>query len=116
MCWRSLSQSYEHRGILDLMSTVISANRLNDGSVTYLDASGSWVSELTKARIFSSKAEEETGLEEARRAVAENFIVEPLVVPIGEAPEGWRALSLRDAIRAAGPTVDYATSTETVRS
>jgi hypothetical protein len=98
------------------MSTVISSNRLDDGSVAYLDASGSWTADLAAARVFASKDEEEAGLEEARRAIDANFIVDPLIVPIKETPEGRRAITLRDTIRAAGPTIVYATSTEAARS
>lgn len=98
------------------MSTVISANRLDDGTVTYLDTVGNWVDELAAARVFTAKAEEEAGLEQARHAVSGNFILDPFVVAIEETPDGRRAISLRNAIRAEGPTVDYATSTEAARS
>jgi hypothetical protein len=98
------------------MSTVISSNRLDDGSVAYLDVSGNWTADLAAARVLSSKEEEEAGLAQARLAIDANFIVDPLIVPIKETPEGRRAVTLRDIIRAAGPTVDYATSTEAARS
>jgi Protein of unknown function (DUF2849) len=98
------------------MSTVISANRLDDGTVTYLDTAGNWVGELAGARVFTAKAEEEAGLEQAQRAVSANFILDPLVVAIEETADGRRAISLRNAIRAEGPTIDYVTSTEGARS
>jgi Protein of unknown function (DUF2849) len=98
------------------MSTIISANRLDDGTVAYLDTAGNWVSDITAARVFASKAEEEAGLELARRAINGNIILDPLVVPIEATPNGPHATSLRNAIRIAGPTVEYATFTEVARS
>lgn len=89
------------------MPSVISANRLDDGSVTYLGPDTTWVGALAEARVFAAKPDAAAALELARRAVDGNLVVEPFVVEITEAARGRQALSLRDAIRAAGPTIKY---------
>lgn len=93
------------------MPQVVSANRLTDGTVVYLDPHGSWVERLEMAAVFSNDAACEAGLEKARAAVAGNMIVDPFAVAIVEEAGERRAVSLRDAIRALGPTIKFGTST-----
>jgi hypothetical protein len=92
------------------MLRVLSANRLADGTVVYLDPHGNWVERLGAATVFSSDADCETGLEKARAAVDANLVVDPFAVAIVEEASGRRAVSLRDAIRALGPTIHYGTA------
>ncbi|MGO9007048.1 MAG: DUF2849 domain-containing protein [Beijerinckiaceae bacterium] len=89
------------------MLSVISANRLDDGTVTYLAADGKWVGSLAAAKVFAAKSDAAVGLEAARRAVERNLVLDPFVVEVAEVPTGRRAVNLRDAIRATGPTVRY---------
>jgi hypothetical protein len=89
------------------MLQVVSANRLADGTVVYLDPDGNWVEQLATAMVFASDADCEAGLETGRAAVAANLIVDPFAVSIVEEASGRRAVSLRDAIRALGPTIHY---------
>lgn len=92
------------------MLQVISANRLADGIVVYLGPCGTWVEGLQAAAVFAGDAECEAGLEKARAAVAANLVVDPFAVAIVEEAKGRRAASLRDAIRALGPTIHYGTA------
>jgi hypothetical protein len=94
-------------GIQRSMLQVISANRLTDGTVVYFGPHGAWVEGLEAAAVFGSDAECEAGLEKARAAVADNLVVDPFAVAIVEDVKGRRAASLRDAIRALGPTIHY---------
>ena len=98
------------------MSKVISANRLDDGTVAYLAANGSWVGSLTAAELFAGEAEAAAGLAEAQRAVRGNLVVEPIIVAVSESQAGPRPLSLRDRIRATGPTVKSASAADFARS
>ena len=85
----------------------ISANRLADGIVVYAGHDGSWVERFAEARIFLRKPEADTGLLAAQNDVRRNLIVEPCLIEVCEKPGGLRPLTLREAIRAQGPTIDF---------
>jgi len=89
------------------MAKVISANRLADGIVVYAGRDGSWSEQLSQAKIFASKAEAEAGLLVAQEDAKRNLVVEPVVVEVTEDPCGLRAVTLREIIRARGPTIDF---------
>jgi hypothetical protein len=89
------------------MPKVISANRLADGIVVYVGRDGSWSERLSQAKIFASKAEAEAGLLVAQKDAKRNLVVEPVVVEVTEDASGLRAVTLREAIRARGPTIDF---------
>jgi sulfite reductase (NADPH) hemoprotein beta-component len=89
------------------MPKVISANRLADGIVVYAGRDGSWSERLSQAKIFASKAEAETGLLVAQNDAKRNLVVEPVVVEVAEDASGPRAVTLREIIRARGPTIDF---------
>jgi hypothetical protein len=99
------------------MPKVISANRLVDGIVIYMGSDGSWHESLARAKIFAAEAEAEAGLSSARADVKRNLIIDPFFVEISFADDcigqesgekSMHALSLRNKIRACGPTIDYA--------
>jgi hypothetical protein len=89
------------------MPKVISANRLADGIVVYAGRDGSWFERLSQAKVFASKAEAEVGLRIAQNDAKRNLVVEPVVVEVAEDAGGLRAVTLREAIRARGPTIDF---------
>ncbi len=89
------------------MLKVITANRLADGLVVYAGRDGSWSERLREAKIFASEAEAGAGLLIAQNDVKRNLVVEPVVVEVVEDAGGLRAVTLREAIRALGPTIDF---------
>ena len=89
------------------MPKVICANRLADGIVVYAGCDGSWSERISQAKIFASKAEAEAGLLIAQNDAKRNLVVEPVVVEVAEDASGLRAVTLREAIRARGPTIDF---------
>jgi len=89
------------------MPKVISANRLADGIVVYAGRDGSWSEQLSQAKIFANKAEAEAGLLVAQNDAKRNLVVEPCVVEVTEDAGGLRAVTLREIIRARGPTIDF---------
>ncbi|MGI8568823.1 MAG: DUF2849 domain-containing protein [Methylocella sp.] len=89
------------------MVKVISANRLADGIVVYAGRDGAWAERLSQAKIFASKAEAEAGLLVAQNDAKRNLVVEPVVVEVTGDASGLRAVTLREAIRARGPTIDF---------
>jgi hypothetical protein len=98
------------------MPSVISANRLEDGAVVYLADEGNWADTLAAAKLLATKPEVTAGLEAAHRAVESNLVLDPLAVEVSEVPTGWRPMSLRNTIRAAGPSVKYAVGPAVARS
>ncbi len=89
------------------MPKVITANRLADGIVVYAGRDGAWAERLSQAKIFADKAEAEAGLLVALNDAKRNLVVEPVVVEVTEDASGLRAVTLREAIRALGPTIDF---------
>ena len=86
------------------MPKMITANDLATGAVLYLGAGDAWVAAVDAAQAYADDAEAETGLAVARRDVERNLIVDPFVTEKGG--EGGR-MTLRESIRANGPTIDY---------
>jgi hypothetical protein len=89
------------------MSQVISANRLIDGLVVYAGSDGAWAEALGDAKVFPNKAEAEAALLLAQTDVKRNLVVDPTVVEVTEEAGGVRAVTLRESIRARGPTIDF---------
>ncbi|MGH6847016.1 MAG: DUF2849 domain-containing protein [Methylocella sp.] len=88
------------------MAKVICANRLADGIVVYAGRDGAWAERLSQSKIFADKAEAEAGLLAAQNDAKRNLVVEPILVDVTEDVSGLRAVTLREAIRALGPTID----------
>ena len=89
------------------MPQIISANRLIDGIVVYAGRDGAWADALGAAKIFTSKAEAEAALLLAQNDVKRNLVVDPCLVEVTEEARGVRAVTLRESIRARGPTIDF---------
>lgn len=90
------------------MQRVLSANRLRDGVIVYLGPYGDWVTRIEDAALFTTEAaSEEAATARARHALAANEIVDPLMVEVTQDSDGRRTTTLRNAIRALGPTVNF---------
>jgi len=89
------------------MPKVISANRLADGVVVYLRSDASWFEELEEARPLEDERAAEEGLGKAREDVKRSLIVDPVLVEVLAEDGGLRAATLRETIRACGPTIDF---------
>jgi hypothetical protein len=93
---------------------VISANRLTDGIVVYAGHGGAWIERLSEAKVFTSKAEADAGLAAAQKDKSGNLIVEPCLVDITGDERGIRPASLREMIRAHGPTIGFLPKSQTL--
>ncbi len=84
---------------------VMTANRLDDGAVVYLDRRGRWTETLAGASVAESEAACQALQASAAEAVGRQLIVGPYLFEV--ALEGGipRPLGQREIIRAAGPTV-----------
>ena len=88
------------------MPDVISANRLADGIVVFYDPHGRWAEALAAAEVYNSKPEIEMALAQAKADEGKNLVVD--VYNFAVTTQGGIApATLRDRIRAAGPTIAY---------
>ena len=87
------------------MPDVIAASRLADGLVVFLVKDGSWTEDFNRAAVYADKSATDEAIARAQGDEAANVVVEPYAVPVEERNGHVAPKSLREAIRAAGPTV-----------
>lgn len=80
------------------------ANRLRDGVVVFRTATGGWSSRIADAEIVADGAEAARLLAEAERDSANAVVVGPYLIDVNEVDGETRPVSLRERIRAFGPT------------
>lgn len=83
---------------------LISANRLHDGAVVWLDSRYQWVEALEHAHVFSDDALE-AAQHAAQAAVANNEIVDPVPQAAEATERGIVPTTFREQLRARGPSV-----------
>jgi Protein of unknown function (DUF2849) len=87
------------------LSSVLTANRLGDGIVVFLDFEGAWSESLAEAVVARSpdevKALEDRGAYDAAR----NLVVEPYLVEVREAAGELTPIRYRERVRAIGPSI-----------
>ena len=82
---------------------VLSANRLADGRVIYLGIGG-WTLDFAEARVIRGPGEAEAAEAKGAEAVAGRLLVEPYLIAVEEAEDGFVPSRLRERIRHLGPT------------
>ncbi len=85
---------------------VITANRLRDGIVIYLQAHGGhhhWCENIREASVFDP-GDVDAMLAQAAVDVAENNIVDPYAIAVS--PD-HTPMTQREVVRACGPTIAY---------
>jgi hypothetical protein len=83
------------------------ANHAANGLVVFRAPNGAWVHELAQAFVAESEDAAEALLAMAQLDAAENKVVEPYLIDVAREGAAIRALKLREAIRAEGPTVGF---------
>lgn len=85
---------------------VISANDLRNGLNVYFLQEGDsarWDTDITRATLYDDDAVE-SAFERAKQDMADNIVVDCLVVPVDE---NRQPLTTREKIRAGGPSIKY---------
>ena len=86
---------------------VITANRLSDGLVVFLNEAGGWPLAIAEARLLEDGPELDAALAYAKAQHDARVVVEPYAIDV-ELKDGVpEPVRLRERIRAEGPTVDY---------
>ena len=89
-----------------MTAKVVTANRLREGCVVYLDGRGDWSELLGDAATTADDAMSDALLAEAERAVWAGRVVGPYLIDVVEIDGTIQPLGTREIIRAAGgPTV-----------
>jgi len=87
---------------------VLTANRLGDGVAVWLNANGEWTERLQDA-LVARHPEAVDALEAiGKRDFAANRVVDIAIIDVQETEGQLWPLRLRERIRAAGPTMEYA--------
>jgi Protein of unknown function (DUF2849) len=81
---------------------VLTANRLCDGVVVFLDAEGGWTERITAARV-AEKADGESLVAAGEAAASE--VIAPYQIDVTLEAQGPRPLRYRERIRAFGPSI-----------
>ncbi len=84
---------------------MVTANRLGDGAVVYFVEGGDWTLWIDEASVVDGKEAGEALLAAAKPFVEACAVVEPYLIDVERAETGWRAISVRERIRAAGPSM-----------
>lgn len=83
----------------------VTANRLTDGEVVYLSVDNLWVEDFAAADIADGPAAAEALLARAMPQDFELNVLEPYLFEVLEDGTAFKPASVREIIRAAGPTV-----------
>ena len=82
---------------------VVTANRLRDGAVVYLEGDGGWSGDVERGATGGGH-EAERLLGQGQAAEARQLVVGPYLIDVEEREGGIRPVRLRERIRAFGPT------------
>ena len=89
------------------MSKVITANMLATGRVVFAGTNNAWVESISEAAVFADEAAAQGALAQAQLDQERAIIVDPFVTARGSGPDDRRDMTLRETIRAYGPTISY---------
>ena len=83
---------------------ILTANSLNDGAVVYFQKDGTWTQQFNCAYTFSSVEDAERCLLEVTRS-EDTDLVGVYLISVEQGIKEFRPLSMRERIRAQGPSV-----------
>ena len=83
----------------------VTANRLNDGEVVYLDAAGNWAESLENSKFVTEKDEAAALLAQSEKSVIDRIVLDPYLFDVTIENNVATPVKKREYIRANGPTV-----------
>jgi hypothetical protein len=86
------------------MQEMITANRLRDGLVVFLDAEGGWTEDFHCGAIYEDAETKAKAVAVAAAAVEANLVVDPYPIELELRAGHLAPKALRERIRATGPT------------
>ncbi len=88
----------------------ITANRLDDGRVVFLDEAGGWTPDVSRARLLLDGPELDAATAYAQSQHDARIVIEPYAIDMTIADGRPVPVRMRERIRAEGPTVAYGAS------
>jgi Protein of unknown function (DUF2849) len=85
----------------------ITANRLDNGRVVFLDPEGGWTLDLAEAHFVADGPELDAAIAQAQAQADARIVVEPYPIDIKSVDDKPVPARIRERIRAEGPTVAY---------
>jgi hypothetical protein len=85
--------------------SILTANRLGDGAVLFLDFEGAWSETIDEALVALSPDEVRALEDRGAYDSAHNLVVEPYLVEIREVAGRIEPIRYRERVRAGGPTI-----------
>jgi hypothetical protein len=85
--------------------SIITANRLGDGVVVFLDFEGAWSENIAEAVVARSPDEVRALEDRGSYDAAHNLVVEPYLIEVREVAGRIEPIRYRERVRAAGPTI-----------
>ena len=85
--------------------SILTANRLGDGAVIFLDFEGAWSEAIDEALVALSPDEVRALEDRGAYDSAHNLVVEPYLVEIREVAGRIEPIRYRERVRAGGPTI-----------
>jgi hypothetical protein len=86
-------------------TSILTANRLSDGVVVFLDFEGAWSESIAEAVLARSPDEARALQDRGTYDAARNVIVEPYLVEVRETAGGVMPVRYRERVRAGGPSI-----------
>jgi hypothetical protein len=85
--------------------SVLTANRLGDGIVVFLDFEGAWSENIAEAAVARSPDEVRALQDRGTYDAARNIVVEPYLVEVRETTGAVTPIRYRERVRVAGPSI-----------
>ncbi len=85
---------------------LLTANRLKDGAVVYLDRNGGWSIRFEEARVVDNDVDARAFEDIGRRGERARVVVGTYLIDVVADGDAYRPIRMREKIRAEGPTVD----------
>ena len=85
--------------------SVLTANRLGDGIVVFLDFEGAWSEDIALAVVARDPDEARALEDRGAYDSARNLVVEPYLVEVRESAGGLVPIRYRERVRVAGPSI-----------
>lgn len=87
------------------MPQMIIASRIGDGRVVFMGGPGAWVDSIGDGVLIESEADAERLLAAAKADEADCLVIDPYLIDVAAGEHGRRPTSVREEIRAFGPSV-----------
>ncbi len=84
---------------------VVTANRLSDGFVVYLDREDGWSERIEESRVADNPDEGKEMMALAGQAERDVVVVDPYLIAVSDEDGSLRPVKYRELLRTKGPTV-----------